>query len=248
MKLYKLKLTIAYDGSKFYGSQIQRTQKLPTIVGNFELALKKLQIKPKIEFSGRTDRGVHATNQIATIEVKTHWQKDLNKLKNSLNKIIKPSIIIKHIENCDESFHPRFDAKKRIYRYVISTQEFNPFMNNYITFLKTIDEKEIKKAIKLFEGVHDFEYFKKSGDELDSYIREIYKTKFYKYKKNFYIFYFEGNGFLRSQIRMMVDFLLKISDKKLTNADLIKQLNKKELLNRNLAPPNGLYLARIKYN
>jgi len=149
MKLYKLKLTIAYDGSKFYGSQIQRTQKLPTIVGNFELALKKLQIKPKIEFSGRTDRGVHATGQVCHLDLPLFWN-DLKKLKIvAINKIIKPSIIIKHIENCDESFHPRFDAKKRIYRYVISTQEFNPFMNNYITFLKTIDEKEIKKVLLL---------------------------------------------------------------------------------------------------
>jgi tRNA pseudouridine38-40 synthase len=106
--------------------------------------------------------------------------------------------------------------------------------------------KKLEKSIKLFEGIHDFEYFSKKGSEPISTIREIYKTKVYRYKE-FYIFKFKANSFLRSQIRMMVQFLLDISDEKLTDDDLLKQLNKKGIASNKLSPPNGLYLSKIIY-
>ena len=73
-----------------------------------------------------------------------------------------------------------------------------------------------------------------------------FKTKVYDYR-DFTIFYFEANGYLRSQIRMMVGFLLKISEGKLNANQLKNQLDKKEITSTTLAPANGLYLAKIKY-
>jgi len=104
----------------------------------------------------------------------------------------------------------------------------------------------MKKAIKLFEGVHNFEYFSKKGSEVHTFIREIYKTEIILYK-NYVIIKFVGNGFLRSQIRMMVDFLLKISDKKLTITDLELQLKKIDRVSNSLVIPNGLYFERVWY-
>jgi len=104
----------------------------------------------------------------------------------------------------------------------------------------------MKKAIKIFEGIHDFEYFHKNGSETNSFIREIYKTKIISYK-NYVIIKFVGNGFLRSQVRMMTKFLIDISDKKLTIEDLKHQLEKKEKISTNLISPNGLYFERVFY-
>jgi len=88
--------------------------------------------------------------------------------------------------------------------------------------------------------------FKKSGSEVSHYERTVYKAYAYRHKK-YVVLYFEANGYLRSQIRLMVNFLLFISKGKLNESDLKEQLTcKKQHLNR-LAPHNGLYLAKIKY-
>jgi tRNA pseudouridine38-40 synthase len=88
--------------------------------------------------------------------------------------------------------------------------------------------------------------FKKSGGATGSDVRTVFKTRVYPYK-NKTILYFEANGFLRSQIRLMVAFLLKISDGKLTKHELLEQLNKEKVHNTRPAPPNGLYLSNIIY-
>jgi len=84
------------------------------------------------------------------------------------------------------------------------------------------------------------------GSVVNSYERKIYKTNFIIYK-NYAIIKFIGNGFLRSQIRMMTQFLLDISDKNLTIKDLELQLNKEKKISSKLTIPNGLYFERVFY-
>ena len=104
----------------------------------------------------------------------------------------------------------------------------------------------MQNAIQLFKGEHDFEYFCKMGSDVNSYIRIIYNTKVIKYK-NYVIIKFIGNGFLRSQIRMMTQFLIDISDNKLSIKDLKNQLNKTKKISTKLAIPNGLYFEKVWY-
>ena len=240
----RVKITLEYDGSKFQGYQIQK-ETTNTIAGKIVEALKVLNIQNIPIASGRTDKGVHALGQVIHLDIPSYWS-DLNRLKFSLNKIVYPSINIKKIEQTRKDFHARYDAKSRVYRYIVSTKKPSVFLNPYVTFLDNIDTKSIKNSIKLFEGRHDFEYFKKCGSDTKNFIREIYKADFYTYK-GLCVFYFEANGFLRSQIRMMVNFLFQISDGKLSKNELKLQLEKKDIFSTSLAPPNGLYLAKVKY-
>jgi len=113
-------------------------------------------------------------------------------------------------------------------------------------YKKNLDIETMKKAIKFFEGKHDFEYFCKMGSDVNSYEREIYFTKILQYK-NYVIIKFVGNGFLRSQIRMMTQFLIDISDHKLTFDDLENQLTKTNKISTKLAIPNGLYFEKVWY-
>jgi tRNA pseudouridine38-40 synthase len=222
--------------------QIQPNKK--TIEGEILKALQKINIKTKIYHSGRTDRGVHALNQVISFEIPDFW--NLEKLRILLNKILYPSIYFKKIQKAPNEFHPRFSAKKRSYRYIIS-KNFTPFNAKYTLFYeKEIDLKKINNALKILEGKHDFEYFAKTGSDVNHYIREIYKAYAFEYK-NFYIIKIIGNGFLRGQIRIIVDFLLKINENKFTLTNLKMQLNKKKLISKHLAKPNGLYLERIWY-
>lgn len=240
------KFVIQYDGSKYYGSQKQPKHK--TVESTLLKALKLLNIDTKIIFSGRTDKDVHATGQVINLEVPEYWS-DLAKLKEKLNHTLPHSISIRSINIVDSDFHARFSAKKRSYRYIISTKAANPFSSDYITFVDDIDEKKIKEAIKHFIGTYDYKNFSKEGSDPNSTIRTVYDALFYKYKE-FYIFKFSSNGFLRSQIRLMVGFLLAISDGKKSCEELIEHLEEKEPKNRfkKPAPAYGLYLSKVTYH
>jgi len=238
-----VKITISYDGSLYLGSQRQSNKQSveDKLIEVFDI----LNIEPKIVLSGRTDKQVHATGQVFNIKLPLFW-KDLKKLKRVLNHKLPLSIRVKDIKTVADDFHSRFHAKKRVYRYIISQKKIEPFFANYITYVENIDEKRISEAIKLFEGVHDFEYFHKRGSEKENLKREIYSAKFYKYRE-FFVFRFEANSYLRSQIRLMVGFLLKISKGDLSKEDLLLQLNKESHIYKIPAEPFGLYLAKVKY-
>ncbi len=238
-----LKFTIAYDGSLFQGSQKQPNGL--TIEDKLLFAFKKINIQTNIVLSGRTDKEVHASGQVFNCLVPDYWE-DFFKLKEILNRNLPSSIKILKISKVKDDFHSRFHAKKRVYRYLITSKPTTPFNDKFITYIQNIDEELLKKAIKEFVGVYDFKYFHKTGSDKDVTIREIYNTLFYKYK-DIYVFQFTANSYLRSQIRLMVGFLIAINDKKLTIEDLKKQLRLEKNIFKTPIKANGLYLAKIKY-
>lgn len=239
----KIKLTICYDGTHYNGSQIQPD--FPTIHSKLLEVFSIINIHTTLDFSGRTDKGVHAFKQVVSCEIPSFW-KNLTKLKEVLNKQLPNSIQVRNIICVADDFHARFSAKKREYRYLISSKKLSVFNANYLTYYEVINEEKIKEAIQCFIGIHDFEYFSKKGSDPHSTIRQIYNIRFYKYK-DIYVLNFQANSYLRSQIRMIVDFIMKISSGKLTIEQLQEQLDRKKLISWTLAPSNGLYLSKIDY-
>jgi len=232
-------ITLAYNGKNFLGSQKQK--KSPnTVFGNFEHILSQLNINCNVIASGRTDRGVHATGQVCHIDLPIFWN-DLKKLKRVLNEMLPSSIKVKKIQKVSNDFHARYSAKKRVYRYIIKESESNPFEDDFITFLQDINYKKIQQNIKLFKGEHDFKYFMKTRSDIKTTTRTIYKAFAYKHK-GYIILNFEANGFLYSQIRLMVGALLKLEKEQ-----LVEQLECKKRYKTKPAKSNGLYLAKIKY-
>jgi len=241
----KVKLLLSYNGTSYEGSQVQKHTD-NTIMGQLYKAFETLNIKTKLHASGRTDAGVHAFKQVMHCEVPSFWS-DIDKLHQHLQFQLPDTIKIRHIKKADENFHARYSTKRRAYRYILCDEQSNPFESSFITFTKIpLDILALQEAIKLFEGEHDFSLFKKSGGASGSSVRFIYKAQLYTYK-NKTVLYFEANGFLRSQIRLMVSFLLKISEGKLTKEQLLEQLNGNVHHNTRPAPPNGLYLSNIIY-
>lgn len=241
--MQKVKFTISYDGSQFFGSQKQPDQK--TVQGVLEEVLGVLNIQTKLELSGRTDKDVHAFRQTISCLISVHWQ-DLNSLKGKLNRLLPNSIYVRNIMSVNESFHARFSAKKREYRYLFTNNSLSPFNANYISYYEEINQKKINEVIKLFIGIHDFEFFSKTGSEPESTVREIFDIKFYRYK-DIYVLKFCANSYLRSQIRMIVDAIMKVSSGKLSLDDIKDQLEKKKQHTWTLASPYGLYLSKITY-
>ena len=117
----------------------------------------------------------------------------------------------------------------------------SPFEADFVTSVpEKIDLEKLNAKMRIFLGEHDFKHFKKNGSDEKTTVRFIYKAFAYKHK-GYIILNFEANGFLRSQIRMMVGSLLKLDEKQL----LEKLTDKNHKVDS--APPNGLYLAKIKY-
>ncbi len=244
--MYKrVKITFSYDGSKFFGSQIQNGKQKATVMGVLQEAFRSLHVNNIPQASGRTDKGVHALNQVFHIDI-PHYCFDLDKLKRNLNHMIMPFIYIKQIKFTTFDFHARFSAKKRLYRYIVSHDKFNPFLANYCVFLPELDANVLNQNAKEFIGKHDFKYFKKQGSITKNDTRMIYQSGAYRYK-SYTILYFLGNSFLRSQIRMMCSFLFKIEKKSLNNDDLRQQLNLISKIDTSLVPAHGLYLSKIYY-
>ncbi len=238
-------IKISYDGSKYFGFQQQHSSK-PTIANNLQEVFMKLGINFKFEASGRTDKGVHANGQILHVDLPKFWN-DLNKLKIILNRHLNPSIHVKKICLVQDDFHARFWAVKREYRYIFCHDKFSPFLADYCIFYHDFDIEKLNDILSIFKGKHDFEYFKKNGSDTKNYIREIYKIKAIKHK-NKTIICIQANGFLRSQIRMIISAVLKVYENKLSKNQLLEQLNKSQIYTQTLALPNALYLHRIFYD
>jgi len=239
----RVKAIIAYDGSYFKGFQKQKSTN-QTVTSEIESALRSVGINDKIRGSGRTDAGVHATGQVIDFKAPEFWR-DLKKLKTALNRKLK-HIAFKHLYFVDENFHSRFSAQKRVYRYVFKTTQPSVFEKNYISFFPEFNKEQLQLALKAFEGEHDFSNFIKTGSITHTNVRKIYRA-YYRYYKGYHLIYFEANGFLRSQVRMMVAFAMQVATQEKTVLELEEQLYLRMKYSTKLAPPEGLYLARIIY-
>jgi len=235
----RVALHLAYNGTHFLGSQTQK-ETSNTVLGELENVLQKLGIEQRVVASGRTDKGVHSTMQVCHIDLPPYWN-DIKKLQRVLNKMLCDALHVKRINHVKDDFHARYSAKKRTYRYIIKTTQSNPFEKDFVTFLQTIDFEKIEQNIKLFIGEHDFKQFMKTGSDVNSTTRVIYKAFAYKYKE-YIVLNFEANGFLRSQIRLMVGALLQLNEN-----EIKEQLTCRKKHKIKPAPPNGLYLSKITY-
>ncbi len=240
----RIKAVIAYDGSAFFGFQRQKSTPL-TVTQAIEDALKTLHIDTDIVGSGRTDRNVHATAQVIHFDVPDFWQ-DLHRLKQILNRKLK-GIAIRYLSHTDEKFHARFGAKKRYYRYLFVSRPPSVFQERYLSYYPgQFSPSLLQEALCSFEGEHDFLLFHKTGSDVHSTIRYIYRARYYTYQ-NIHIIGFEANGFLRSQVRLMVEASIQCALGNMTNEMLEEQLKGERRHITRPAPPEGLYLSRIIY-
>lgn len=239
----RVKAVIAYDGGNYQGFQKQKSTKM-TIASTIEDALISLHIHSPIVGSGRTDAGVHATGQVIHFDLPDFWN-DLERLRCTLNRKLS-DIYFKHISFAAEDFHARFSAKKRLYRYIFKTHRPSVFEQKYISHYQTFDPMALQQALKYFEGTHDFNFFRKTGTLTYTTIREIYHAN-YTERNGYHFIYFQANGFLRSQVRMMVDAAMSCAKNEMAPTQLQEQLNCLKKHSSKLAPPEGLYLAKIIY-
>ena len=239
---------VSYDGSNYAGYQIQPDQ--VTIQAVIERALEKMhQGRPvKITASGRTDAGVHAHGQVF------HFDSELvipePNWKKALNSLLPDDIVILQVKKTPPSFHARYDATKKTYKYVILNRDDpSPFEANYSTYIpRKLDISLINQACDDLIGEHDFTAFCAANSYVKGdKIRTIYEANC-KRENDKLILSFTGNGFLYHMVRIIVGTLIEIGQGNRPVTDIQKIINSKDRSKAGkTAPAQGLYLNHVEY-
>ena len=246
--MFKYQILVEYVGTNFRGWQVQKKGK--TIQGLIQEKISKL-LKEKITLlgSGRTDTGVHAIEQSAHFECKNEIKQPDRFLKSMNHFLNKDGISILKIRRRTKSFHARFSAKIRIYKYVIINRLSGPVLDEKRGWhiMKKLDVVAMKKGAKKLLGTKDFSTFRASSCRAKSPIKTMTLVKIKSYKNKIEI-EFRSRSFLQQQVRSMVGCLKYLGEKKwsLNKFESVIK-SKKRVLCAPPAPPEGLYLVRIIY-
>ena len=242
-----IKMIVQYDGSNFKGFQRLKDND-NTIQGKIEDVLSKLtEEKIEIVASGRTDMGVHALGQV--VNFKTNSTKSVEKIQKYLYKYLPESIVVTKIEEVDERFHSRYNAKSKIYMYRIDNNEFhNPFNRKYTYHLdKKLDIEKMQEASQYLRGEHDFSSFASSRSKKKSHVRKIEYIKIQE-KNNLIEIYVKADGFLYNMVRIIVGTLIDAGLNKIKPEDVKDMLeSKNRTAASDTAPAKGLYLLDVQY-
>ena len=246
--MFKYQILVEYVGTNFKGWQVQKKGK--TIQGLIQKKISKiLNEKILLIGSGRTDTGVHAIEQSAHFECKNKI-KDFDKFLKSTNYFLNRDLVtVLKIRRRNKSFHSRFSAKMRIYKYIIINQLGGPVIEQKRCWhiIKPLDVKTMEKAAKKLIGTKDFSTFRASSCRAKSPIKTLRSVKI-KSKKNKIEIEFKSQSFLQQQVRSMVGCVKYVGEKKWSLKKFMIVMNKrKRILCAPPAPPEGLYLARIIY-
>ena len=246
--MHRYQILIEYVGTNFVGWQIQSKGK--SIQKLIQTKLSKL-LKEKILLigSGRTDAGVHATEQSAHFECKKEIQ-NLDKFLKSVNHFVNDmNISIINIKKRSINFHARFSAKQRIYKYVIFNRLSRPSIDKERGWhiIKELDVTLMKEGAKKLLGTKDFSTFRSSSCNAKSPIRTMKSIKIKSIKGRIEI-QFKSQSFLQQQVRSMVGCLKYLAEKKwdLKKFELIIK-SKKRTLCAPPAPAEGLFLEKVIY-
>jgi len=248
-----IKLTIEYDGTNYCGWQIQNkklkqkkeNRTIQQILENF--LSKILQEKIKLVGSGRTDSGVHALGQVANFKTKSKL--NLQNIHNGLNSILPLDIRIREAEVIRMSFHARFSAKRKLYRYTIVNNSFiSPFERRYAYLVKfPLNLRKMRKAARLLLGKHDFRSFQAVEKDKRHSVRKIFRLDIRK-KDDLIYLDIEADGFLYKMVRNIVGTLIEVGRAKIKPEDIKTILKSKD---RSCAGPcasaKGLNLLEVTY-
>ena len=237
------RLTIQYDGTEYAGWQIQENAK--TIQGIISESIKTI-LREEINLigSGRTDSGVHSIGQVANFRCENKI--DVYSFQHSINAVLPEDISVIRIEEVDELFNSRFDAKQRTYLYLFSKIK-SPFYYKYSVYKKNLDIKSFKELSTNFLGKKDFSSFCKKKSDIENKVCEV-KQVTWRETNNFYLFFISSDRFLHGMVRAIIGTILKAVNKKEGN-DYIKKIidDKSREAAGDSVPAKGLFLYRVDY-
>jgi len=247
------KLTLAYDGTSYFGWQVQ--PKRPTIQSELQKAIATIVSQPvSVVGSGRTDTGVHAIGQVASCVVP--WKSSGRNFGLALNTKLPLDITVTESVEVAHGFHAIRDAERKRYRYQLQMGGFDsPFERRFRWRLKQpLSLQLMQQAAKRLVGEHDFVSFQAAGSERATTVRTIFECVVYPQRASDYCdglllaIEIEANGFLYNMVRNIVGSLVEVGLRRKEVDWISSVLEAKDRTKAGpTAPAHGLFLVRVKY-
>src|SRR5207247_2046907 len=244
-----LKLTVQYDGTDFVGWQRQDAG--VSIQGLIEDALARIEGRAvTVHGAGRTDAGVHALGQVASVRVANAL--DAQTLRRALNATLPETVRVADVADVADAFHARFSARAKTYEYRLWNGPFvPPFVRRYVWHIPPpLDVDAMRAAAAALEGEHDFAGFRTLGGAAGPTVRRVGPLSWNTNSADAasIVFAITGDGFLRHMVRTMVGTLVDVGLHRRPAADVARILESRDRARAGVtAPPSGLFLVGVHY-
>ena len=243
----RYRMTVAYDGTEFFGWQAQPDK--VTVQGVLEEALLQLTGETvRVHSCGRTDTGVHAQAQVAHFDLKRPWE--VWKLHKALNALLSDAVRVTELRGTRSDFHARYDAKGKEYRFTIwNAPVMSPLHRLHAVHVRPpLDLAAMRQAAAFLEGTHDFAAFSANPHrEIGGTVRTLWRLSVRK-KGNLVTISALGDGFLYKMVRSLAGHLLRVGLGKIQAGETPDLLESKRRTARvETAPARGLCLRKIHY-
>jgi tRNA pseudouridine38-40 synthase len=244
---HRFRLTVHYDGSAFHGWQVQPDQR--TVQGELEAALSRLADRPRTVIgSGRTDTGVHATGQVASVDMPVSWTAD--RLHTSVNALVAGDVWVQAVERTDDEFHPRYDAVRRTYRYEVGLrpESASPFHARWCWPLgEALDRDLLDRAAAMVVGERSFEAFAKVGQP-ERGTRCRVESAAWASTSLGVRFTITADRYLHHMVRYLVGSMVDVARGRRPLEDMARLMRgDAEVVTSPPAPSEGLFLHRVEY-
>ena len=243
-----LKLTLAYDGTDFFGWQRQATER--TVQAVVEDALRPIEGQPVvITGAGRTDTGVHADGQVASVSLTASI--GTGDLLRALNATLPADVRVLDVIEVRADFNARYDARSKTYRYAIWCGDVMPpgVRRSAWHVPHPLDVNGMQQAAALLVGSHDFAAFQASGSDVKTTVREITTSRVRQEPSAPMIVYdVTGSGFLRHMVRNIVGTIVDVGRGRMHPSVVGEILVSRSRARASAtAPAHGLTLVRVDY-
>lgn len=241
-----LLLTLAFDGSAFHGSAVQKNA--PTVQGALQQALRQIFGEaPALKCASRTDAGVHA--RTFCVSFRTGSAIPCERLVEALNAYLPEAAAVRSCREVEADFHARYSCKGKRYCYrILNSRIRDPFLlSTTFRVPYPLDWERMDRAAKAFLGTHDFSAFCSAGGSVEDHRRTVFAAAVRK-AGELIAFETAGDGFLYNMVRIMAGTLIEIGAGKRPEEDILRAL---EAGDRRLAgftaPACGLRLEEVYY-
>lgn len=249
------KLTLQYDGTDFHGWQIQEGSPERTVQGELARVLALIDGRAvTVHGSGRTDAGVHAEGQVASV----HLRREISpqRLRAAINGNLASDVRVIEAEVAADDFHARFSARGKTYRYrIFNAEVISPFWVRYAQHeARALDIERMRSCARLFLGQHDWTAFSSAQSDAQTRVRTITRLEVNEAwdergRGRLIEITASADGFLRYMVRSIAGTLLEVGRGRLDEETIVRAISQGE---RSLvgatAPACGLTLMHVQYD
>jgi tRNA pseudouridine38-40 synthase len=268
-----LKLTVSYDGTRFVGWQ--RQAEGVSIQGLLEEALARFEGAPvAVHGAGRTDAGVHALGQVASVQITSAHPTDA--VARGLNACLPQDVRVTDVQEAAVDFHARFSARSKTYRYLLCNAAIvSPFERGFVWHVpEALDLDAMRTAARALVGTHDFAAFRSTGSDMKETVRTISRSEIFRswgrswgepcqarpadptvsapqeiQDATLLAYEISGDGFLRHMVRAIAGTLVEVGRGQRPAASMAALLAGGTRAQAGAtAPPQGLFLVRVDYD